>query len=149
MLPDNEIVIREMTVDDLDTVVEIEKECFSVPWSRQGFMDALQKTDAYYIVAVADDRVVGYCGAYGVCDEADINQVAVTGNYRRSGIGERMVGQLLDGLTQRGYLYTTLEVRKSNTAAIALYEKLGFVSEGIRKNFYEKPTEDAVIMWKR
>ena len=149
MLPDNEIVIREMTVDDLDTVVEIEKECFSVPWSRQGFMDALQKTDAYYIVVVADDRVVGYCGAYGVCDEADINQVAVTGNYRRSGIGERMVGQLLDGLTQRGYLYTTLEVRKSNTAAIALYEKLGFVSEGIRKNFYEKPTEDAVIMWKR
>lgn len=149
MLPDNEIVIREMTVDDLDTVVEIEKECFSVPWSRQGFMDALQKTDAYYIVAVADDRVVGYCGAYGVCDEADINQVAVTGNYRRSGIGERMVGQLLDGLTQRGYLYTTLEVRKSNTAAIALYVKLGFVSEGIRKNFYEKPTEDAVIMWKR
>ena len=60
MLPDNEIMIREMTVDDLDTVVEIEKECFSVPWSRQGFMDALQKTGAYYIVAVADDRVVGY-----------------------------------------------------------------------------------------
>lgn len=149
MLPDNEIMIREMTVDDLDTVVEIEKECFSVPWSRQGFMDALQKTDAYYIVAVADDRVVGYCGAYGVCDEADINQVAVTGDYHRSGIGERMARQLLDGLTQRGYLYTTLEVRKSNTAAIALYEKLGFVSEGIRKNFYEKPTEDAVIMWKR
>lgn len=149
MLPDNEIMIREMTMDDLDAVVEIEKECFSVPWSRQGFMDALQKTDAYYIVAVADDRVVGYCGAYGVCDEADINQVAVTGDYRRSGIGERMVRQLLDGLTQRGYLYTTLEVRKSNTAAIALYEKLGFVSEGIRKNFYEKPTEDAVIMWKR
>lgn len=112
-------------------------------------MDALQKTDAYYIVAVTDDRVVGYCGAYGVCDEADINQVAVTGNYRRSGIGERMVRQLLDGLKERGYLYTTLEVRKSNTAAIALYEKLGFVSEGIRKNFYEKPTEDAVIMWKR
>lgn len=149
MLPDNEIMIREMTVDDLDTVVEIEKECFSVPWSRQGFMDALQKTGAYYIVAVADDRVVGYCGAYGVYDEADINQVAVTGNYRRSGIGERMARQLLDGLTQRGYLYTTLEVRKSNMAAIALYEKLGFVSEGIRKNFYEKPTEDAVIMWKR
>ena len=149
MLPDNEIMIRKMTMDDLDTVVEIEKECFSVPWSKQGFMDALQKTDAYYIVAVTDDRVVGYCGAYGVCDEADINQVAVTGNYRRSGIGERMVRQLLDGLKERGYLYTPLEVRKSNTAAIALYEKLGFVSEGIRKNFYEKPTEDAVIMWKR
>ena len=149
MLPDNEIMIRKMTMDDLDTVVEIEKECFSVPWSKQGFMDALQKTDAYYIVAVTDDRVVGYCGAYGVCDEADINQVAVTGKYRRSGIGERMVRQLLDGLKERGYLYTTLEVRKSNTAAIALYEKLGFVSEGIRKNFYEKPTEDAVIMWKR
>ena len=149
MLPDNEIMIRKMTMDDLDTVVEIEKECFSVPWSKQGFMDALQKTDAYYIVAVTDDRVVGYCGAYGVCDEADINQVAVTGNYRRSGIGERMVRQLLDGLKERGYLYTTLEVRKSNTAAIALYEKLGFVSEGIRKNFYEKPTEDAVIMRKR
>ena len=149
MLPDNEIMIRKMTMDDLDTVVEIEKECFSVPWSKQGFMDALQKTDAYYIVAVTDDRVVGYCGAYGVCDEADINQVAVTGNYRRSGIGERMVRQLLDGLKERGYLYTTLEVRKSNTAAIDLYEKLGFVSEGIRKNFYEKPTEDAVIMWKR
>ena len=149
MLPDNEIMIRKMTMDDLDTVVEIEKECFSVPWSKQGFMDALQKTHAYYIVALTDDRVVGYCGAYGVCDEADINQVAVTGNYRRSGIGERMVRQLLDGLKERGYLYTTLEVRKSNTAAIALYEKLGFVSEGIRKNFYEKPTEDAVIMWKR
>ena len=149
MLPDNEIMIREMTMDDLDSVVEIEKECFSVPWSKQGFVDALQKNNAYYIVAVADDRVVGYCGAYGVCDEADINQVAVTEAYRRGGIGEQMVRQLLDGLIQRGYLYTTLEVRRSNAAAVALYEKLGFVSEGIRKNFYEKPTEDAVIMWKR
>ena len=73
----------------------------------------------------------------------------MTESYRRGGIGEQMVRLLLDGLIQRGYLYTTLEVRKSNAAAIALYEKLGFVSEGIRKNFYEKPAEDAVIMWKR
>lgn len=143
------VQIRKMIKTDIAEVVLIERECFSVPWSEQAFCDALELDNAYYYVACVDDKIVGYCGAYGVLDEGDINQVAVTSAFRKRGIAEQLVSSMIDDLEKAGYIYITLEVRKSNVAAISLYEKLGFANEGIRKNFYEKPTEDAVIMWKR
>lgn len=141
--------IDDMQKGDLEQVAEIEKECFSMPWSLKSFEETLQKQNAFYVVAREDGKVVGYCGAYGILDEADINQVAVAAAYRGRGIGKKMLGVLFTKLLQAGIAQVTLEVRKSNRAAIALYESVGFVTEGVRKNFYEKPVEDALIMWKR
>ena len=144
-----EVQIVKMSADDVDRVVEIEQECFSMPWTRQGFLEALKQNNSFYYVAKIGTQIVGHCGAYGVCGEGSINQVAVTNTYRRCGIARRMVSTMIEELEKNGFLEITLEVRSENASAIALYESLGFVQEGIRKNFYEKPTEDAIIMWKR
>lgn len=141
--------INDMQMEDLEQVSLIEARCFSMPWSRKSFEEALHKSDAVYVTAKEGEKVVGYCGAYVILDEADINQVAVEPFSRKKGIGRKMLEILLQKLEKAGIYAVTLEVRKSNEAAIALYESLGFVTEGIRRNFYEKPVEDALIMWKR
>lgn len=146
---DMEVQIFKMSTDDVDRVVEIEQECFSMPWTKQSFLEALKQNNAFYYVAKYGAEIVGHCGAYGVCGEGSINQVAVTNEYRRCGIARQMVSTMMEEMKKHGFLEITLEVRVGNTSAIALYESLGFVQEGIRKNFYEKPTEDAIIMWKR
>ena len=141
--------IKRMQEKDIEQVSLIEEACFSLPWSAKAFEEAIKKPDALYLTALEDQEVVGYCGAYTVLDEADINQVAVRESSRRQGIGRKLLEELLRQLEIQGIRSVALEVRKSNPAAIALYESLGFVLEGQRKNFYEKPTEDAWIMWKR
>lgn len=143
------VVIRKMSESDISQVAELERACFSVPWSEQAFEEALSRTYAFYFVAKQDDVVVGYCGAYGMVDEGDINQVAVRKDFRRQGIAGLLVSHLIKELAQKGFRSVTLEVRMSNEAAIGLYESLGFKKEGVRKDFYDKPKEDAIIMWKR
>lgn len=143
------VQIRRMSREDVVAVVPIEAECFSVPWSENAFYDALNQKDAYYYVAIAQEEIVGYCGAYGIIDEGDVNQVAVRSNFRKQGIARQLVTTMIQEMEKDGFVSMTLEVRAGNTPAIALYQSLGFVSEGLRKNFYEKPTEDALIMWKR
>lgn len=144
-----DLQIRPMKVEDLPEVSRIEAEIFSMPWSQKGFEDSLKKEDTYYLTVFFRDKIVGYCGMLQVLDEADITNVAVLEPYRGQGIGFAMLDELLRCGEERGIVNFTLEVRESNVAAIALYEKLGFENCGIRKNFYEKPTENAVIMWKR
>ena len=95
-----------------------------------------------------DGLIAGYCGCYGVAGEGYIYNVAVGKNYRRQGIGFRLLQDLIEAAKSRGIESLTLEVRKSNLPAIKLYKKLGFVEAGIRKDFYTKPLEDAIIMWK-
>lgn len=141
--------IRKMQEKDIEQVSRIEKLCFSVPWSAKAFEEAIKNPDALYLTALEDEEVLGYCGAYVVLDEADINQVAVRENFRRQGIAKKLLEELLRQLEMQDIKAVTLEVRKSNLAAVSLYESFGFVLEGQRKNFYEKPTEDAWIMWKR
>lgn len=141
--------IDDMRKEDLEQVSTMEAACFSMPWSKKSFEENLNRSDAVYVVARDGDKVLGYCGAYVILNEADINQVAVEPLHRKKGIGGKMLAALLDKLGKAGADAVTLEVRKSNEAAIALYESMGFVTEGIRKNFYEKPVEDALIMWKR
>lgn len=141
--------IDDMRKEDLEQVSTMEAACFSMPWSKKSFEENLNRSDAVYVVARDGDKVLGYCGAYVILNEADINQVAVEPLHRKKGVGGKMLAALLDKLGKAGADAVTLEVRKSNEAAIALYESMGFVTEGIRKNFYEKPVEDALIMWKR
>lgn len=141
--------IHDMQKEDLGQIAQIEKASFSMPWSEKSFEEALDNPNAFYVVAEEEGRVAGYCGAYLILDEADVNQVAVDSSRRNQGIGKKLMEALLERLEQAGASAVTLEVRKSNQAAIALYESLGFATEGIRKNFYEKPVEDALIMWKR
>ena len=139
--------ITEMKREYIPAVAALEREIFSMPWSENGFLSALSSSDTLYLTARADGRVIGYCGLLQSFDEADITNVAVSPAYRGRGVGYRMLSELMEAGKTRGIERYTLEVRISNQAALALYEKLGFASVGVRKNFYEKPKEDAVIMW--
>lgn len=143
----NKLIIRKMSIDDVDNVASLEAQCFSHPWSRQAFLDALNND--YYMIYVAylDDCHVGTACYTKALDEADISNVAVLDNCRQRGIAYLLLKELLNEGHSKGVNHFTLEVRRGNSPAIKLYEKLGFVSEGIRPKFYRDPEEDAVIMW--
>jgi ribosomal-protein-alanine N-acetyltransferase len=141
------VLIRKMTQADLLQVCAIERDIFSEPWSEEDFNTSLQDSNNNYIVVEIDGVIAAYCGYWGIAGEGYIYNVAVMNEYRRQHIGYRMLKVLLDEATGRDITSFTLEVRYSNEAAIRLYESLGFHKAGIRKNFYSKPREDAVIMW--
>ena len=146
---DSQLVIRPMEQGDIDIVSRIEDECFSMPWSAEAYRKVLEDDKCLYLVATLDGSVVGMCGVMNLLGEGDINNVAVTASQRGQGIAFAMLKELIHRGEERGIVDFTLEVRVSNQAAIHTYEKLGFVSEGIRPKFYEKPVEDAMIMWRR
>ena len=143
------IVYREMTEEDVPFISQLEEKTFSMPWSAASFLQMIEKEDARYYVAEEDGKLLGGCGLLLIAGEGNITNVVVIPEARRRGVAAGMLGHLLAEGDREGLTAYTLEVRVSNQAAIALYEKLGFVSEGIRPDFYEKPTEDAMIMWKR
>ncbi len=135
-----------MQWDDLDQVMEIEHECFSVPWTETGFFTFLIRDDTLFLVAEEDEKILGYCGIVMVMDEGDITNVAVTSSMRNLGIGKMLLEKLFEETLARGVQKIFLEVRQSNAGAIHLYEKMGFVVTGRRKNYYEAPREDAILM---
>ncbi len=143
------IQIRRMLPADIPEVAFIERQVFSDPWSEADFCAELAMEYAYYVTALLEEpsEIAGYCGLLQSFDEAEIVNVAVREEFRGRGIGCRMLKHLMKKGRERGVKRFTLEVRRSNQAALHLYEKLGFVSAGIRPDFYEKPTEDAVILW--
>ena len=144
----SEIIIRKMQRSDLAKVCEIENDNFSLPWSEKSFLESMERNDTVFLTALVGEEVAGYIGCYCIAGTGEITNVAVKETCRRKGIG----GMLLEKLYEEGAFLDAqeffLEVRESNEAAIALYSNQGFVKEGIRKNFYEKPVENAVIMWK-
>ena len=142
------IVIRKMQREDLPEVCAIEKDNFSLPWSEKSFLDSMERCDTVFLTAVVGEEVVGYLGCYCVAGEGEITNVAVKSSHRRQGIGGKLLEQLYEDAAALNTKEFFLEVRESNTSAIALYSSQGFVKEGIRKNFYEMPVENAVIMWK-
>ncbi len=142
------MTIEPMTVDDISQVAEIERQIFSIPWSEKAFKDSMESDNTIYIVAKEDNNVAGYAGMYLSFEEGNITNVAVNPLSRRKGIGEKIVRDILNRAYEKGVRDVFLEVRETNSAAISLYEKIGFKEEGIRKNFYEKPKENALIMWK-
>lgn len=141
------IQIRRMAAKDVPAVVRIEQEIFSEPWSADSFRKGIEAQSDIYLVAEEDGEILGYCGLWGVIDEGQITNVAVAPQHRRRGVAEMMLRELMQQAAEARYTEFTLEVRVSNAPAIALYHKLGFHDEGIRKDFYSKPREDAIIMW--
>jgi ribosomal-protein-alanine N-acetyltransferase len=143
------IIIREMKESDLDRVLEIESKAFNPPWSREAFLLELTKNLlAKYLVAEVDGVVVGFGGIWLIIDEGHITNIAVDEKYRQMGIGSKIMEGLIQLCNDRNIIAMTLEVRKSNEAAKALYRKYGFKEYGIRKNYYQDNNEDAIIMWK-
>ncbi len=136
---------RKMEEQDIPAVVEIEKQLFARPWSKQAFLQALEQ-DTLYVVVLERDVVVGYCGMYCSFEEGEITNVAIAPERQNQGIGHKMLEYLLEQAYQKGISYIVLEVRISNINAIHLYESMGFQNRGIRKNFYEMPKEDGMIM---
>ena len=143
------IVYRPMNAEDTVQIAELEKAIFSMPWSREALLGELDGTHgAHYIVAACEEEIVGYAGFWQIFDEAHITNVAVKESWRGRGIAKELMAQMDTLCGKLGILYQTLEVRVSNAAATHLYESIGFVSAGIRPGYYEKPREDANIMWK-
>ncbi len=139
--------IVPMTADHLDEVAELERICFSVPWSRNMLAEELDNLLSAFLVALDDSgRVVGYAGVQVVLDEGYITNVAVRPECRRQGIAGKLLQVFLDFAKGNRLAFLTLEVRASNYDAIALYGSRGFRSVGRRKNYYEHPKEDAIIM---
>lgn len=144
-----DVIIRQATVDDVDDIYEIEKLCFPDPWSRDSLIyEMTENPRAFYIVAELDEKVVGYAGLWWIGDEGHITNVAVRPGYRHRHIGNGIIQVMIDFTTQEGIMHHTLEVRRSNLPAISLYEKFGFVVEGVRKEYYANNKEDALIMWR-
>ena len=148
------IVIRRMTADDIEKVLVVERACFSHPWSAEVFSATLLLPYAHYYVAEITDedgtqKIIGECGVRDIVGEGEITNVAVHPDWQGFGIASRMLGDVLARSLEEGMTAFTLEVRAGNRPAIALYEKYGFRTEGIRADFYDKPVEDALIMWRR
>lgn len=144
----SEVQIRMMEKADLEKICEIEKENFSIPWSEKSFMESMMREDTVFLTAVCGGEIAGYLGCYCIDGAGEITNVAVGRNFRRKGIASQLLERLFEEGARLGTMEYFLEVRESNEPAIALYRTKGFAGEGIRKNFYEKPTENAVIMWR-
>lgn len=140
--------VRNMQPADVAQVAELEKLCFSAPWSENSIRSELTNPLSLWLVAVDGDTIAGYVGSQSVMGEADMMNVAVAPVYRRQGVAERLVELLVDKLTVNNVSSLTLEVRASNEPAIALYRKMSFVQVGRRPNYYTKPKEDALILRK-
>ncbi len=145
-----DINIENMTLLHLDQVHEIEKDSFSVPWSKSELENEITNNKlAIYIVALnSGGEVLGYAGMWHVINEGHITNVAVKNEYRQMGVGKKLLTALFDIAIEKEMIGITLEVRMSNSKAQKLYTKFGFKVEGFRKNYYSDTNEDAIIMWK-
>ena len=137
-----------MDLSHVHAVAHLEQVCFHDPWSLNAITTEVSNPLSLWIVALDEDRVVGYIGSQSVIDQADMMNIAVDPDYRRRGIAERLVAELETELKDRGVKGLLLEVRVSNDPARRLYEKLGFIAVGRRPGYYSRPKEDALIMRK-
>ena len=145
-----QVKIVPMAAEHLDRLEQLERMCFSRPWSKKMLAEELDNQCAAFLVAVEPDteKVVGYAGLLVVADEGYITNVAVDLSCRRQGVAGQLL-QVFDSFAQGNHLaFLTLEVRPSNAAAIALYEGFGFAEVGRRRNYYDLPKEDALILTK-
>ena len=137
-----------MNTDHVSQVAELEKLCFSDPWSENSVSSELNNPLSLWLVAVDGERVAGYVGSQSVMGESDMMNIAVHPDYRKQGIGTGLILELIRELSLRGSHSLMLEVRTSNEQAISVYSKLGFSEIGRRRNYYRNPKEDALILRK-
>ena len=137
-----------MSEKHISQIAALERECFSEPWSEDGLTAELTNSQARFFVCEKENEVLGYMGMHIILDECYIANVAVYPHCRGKGIGNTLVRYCIGRAEEEGCSFITLEVRKSNLGAIALYEKNGFLTVGERKNFYSHPTENGLIMTK-
>ena len=143
----SDITVGMMTVEDVDAVFEIEKQCFAIPWSRGSFLkEVTENACARYMVVREDGIPIAYAGMWLVIGEAHITNIAVRPDRRGMGYGEMVTRELIQLAADSGMTCMSLEVRKSNVAAQSLYKKLGFVEVGCRKKYYADNNEDAILM---
>ncbi|MBW3622739.1 MAG: ribosomal protein S18-alanine N-acetyltransferase [Armatimonadetes bacterium] len=128
-------------------VAQIERVCFTSHWPESAFMNELTNRSARYVVAVRGGRVIGFAGMWVIMDEAHVTTIGVLPEHRRRKIGERLLVRLIEIARSLGARRATLEVRKSNTAALRLYEKYAFTGAAIRRGYYTDTGEDAIVMW--
>lgn len=141
-------VFRYMKEEDLDQILEVEHASFATPWSREAFYNEIYNNKfAVYIVLEEDNKIIGYCGAWVVIDEAHVTNVAILPEYRGRHLGEALLRKMMTVAKDMGARSMTLEVRVTNNVAQSLYRKLGFQNGGIRKNYYTDNQEDALVMW--
>ncbi len=141
-------MIRKFKKGDELAVARLEKECFSSPWSENALLESAEEGIIFLIFEECKE-IKGYVGLSHTLDEGYITNIAVFGKYRRQGIGRQLLSALDDIAEELSLSFISLEVRESNSAAIKLYEALGYKNEGLRKGFYENPKENAIIMTKR
>ena len=141
--------ISYMKIEDVEDILVVENSCFTIPWSKESFIQELSnKKLTRYICARTENRAIGYAGMWRICDEGHITNIAVHPQYRRKGIGGKLICHLISIAQKEEIEKMTLEVRKSNIVAQKLYTKYGFEIKGIRKKYYSDNGEDAIIMWR-
>lgn len=146
MLKDNYSIVP-MKDEHIPAVAQLEKECFSLPWSEKTLSNAIKRDGDVFLVALSHDgEVLGYCGMQCILDECDITNIAVFSKYRRQGVAKALLNALIKSAKEKESAFITLEVRASNVAAINLYKSHGFETVGERRGYYYKPREDAVLM---
>ena len=139
-------VILDAEERHVEALERLEKQCFSVPWTEEQLRASLPDDMHVFLIAEENGKLLGYVGMMHVLDEGYISNVAVAPEARRRGVAGALIRELLRRAEEKELSYVTLEVRESNAAAIALYERCGFRSVGRRKQYYEAPREDALLM---
>ena len=146
MPPRADVRLRDMTQDDVPTVVAIERASYTMPWSEATFRGLLRRRDAEMVSAESDNTVVGYAAFWCVVDQGELGNVAVAEQWRGQGLGARLVEEVIRRAGRRGVREVFLEVRPSNIVARTLYERMAFSPVGRRRNYYQAPVEDAIVL---
>ena len=143
-----DFLLVDVAKEHIDAIEALEKQCFSLPWTREQLLSQLPDERHEFLVSLHEGQPVGYVGMMCVLDEGYIANVAVSPVCRRQGIADALIAELLRRAISRELAFVTLEVRAGNEAAKALYAKHGFAPVGTRKKYYTSPTEDAILMTK-
>lgn len=143
------MTVTDFTEKYISQAQQLEKLCFSAPWTEQNFLDTLNNGHSIFLAALSEGEFAGYISADTVCGTAYINNIAVKPQFRRKGAARALINELERRAAESNCFEMTLEVRSKNLPALALYEKCGFDMAGKRKNFYRSPDDDGIIMTKK
>lgn len=142
-----DVDIVPMELCHIDSVVKISEESFPVSWSKESYINEVKNPLAHYLVAILNNKIVGFIGVWIVIGEANITNIAVSKDFRGHSIANLLMNTALNLCKKNNVIDINLEVRASNIKAQNLYKKFGFIEEGIRKKYYEDNKEDAILMW--